>query len=405
MTQEPEFQGKIGKTLKDSDPWWPPVPSSHDGNTPNVVVMLFDDTGFGHFGCYGSTIETPHIDKLAAGGLLYTNLHTTALCSPTRASLLTGRNHHAVGMRGIADYDPGFPNMRGAVTRHAATLGEMLLDEGYATFAVGKWHLNPKEERSAAGPFTDWPLQRGFNRYYGFLGGATDQFYPDLTEDNHHINPPKTPEQGYHLNEDLIDHSIDFVRNNKSIYPNQPFFLYLAFGATHSPHQAPQSYIDKYKGKFDHGWDAVRDEWFARQIESGIIPEGTQLAPRNPGVDAWDDLSDGAKKLACKLQEAFAGFLDHTDDQIGRLISIGLEKLTILLFCSWLTTEPAKKEGHRGFLLVKGIRTPILMISTILMKSYPTLEHLEVTRTILGAGLKQGIPLSNGIKAPRMRVV
>ena len=321
MTQEPEFQGKIGKTLKDSDPWWPPVPSSHDGKTPNVVIMLFDDTGFGHFGCYGSTIETPHIDKLAAGGRQYTNFHTTALCSPTRASLLTGRNHHAVGMRGIADYDPGFPNMRAAVTRHAATLGEMLRDEGYATFAVGKWHLNPKEERSAAGPFTDWPLQRGFNRYYGFLGGATDQFYPDLTEDNHHVNPPKTPEQGYHLNEDLIDHSIDFVRNNKSIYPNQPFFLYLAFGATHSPHQAPESYLEKYKGKFDHGWDAVRDEWFARQIESGIIPEGTQLAPRNPGVDAWDDLSDGAKKLACKLQEAFAGFLDHTDDQIGRLIT------------------------------------------------------------------------------------
>jgi len=158
MTQEPEFQGKIGKTLKDSDPWWPPIPSSHDGNTPNVVVMLFDDTGFGHFGCYGSTIETPNIDKLAAGGLQYTNFHTTALCSPTRASLLTGRNHHAVGMRGIADYDPGFPNMRGAITRHAATLGEMLRDEGYATFAVGKWHLNPKEERSAAGPFTDWPL-------------------------------------------------------------------------------------------------------------------------------------------------------------------------------------------------------------------------------------------------------
>ena len=315
-----QFRGEIGRTFKESTPWWPDLPRSHDGEAPNVVVILFDDTGFSHLGCYGSNIDTKNIDALASNGLRYSNFHTTALCSPTRASLLTGRNHHAVGMRGLANYDTGFPNMRGAVSKNAATLGEILQESGYATFAVGKWHLNPVEEASAAGPFDDWPLQRGFDRYYGFLGGATDQFYPELTYDNHHVYPPTTPEDGYHLTEDLIDHSIKFINDQKSIYPKQPFFLYMGLSATHSPHQAPRSYIDKYKGRFDAGWDHVRDEWFAKQLELGIVPAETKLAPRNPGVDSWSDLSENAQKLALKLQESFAGFLDHTDDQIGRLV-------------------------------------------------------------------------------------
>jgi arylsulfatase len=320
MTTEPEFQGSIGRTFKDSEPWWPPAPATADGKTPNVVVILFDDLGFSHFGCYGSTIETPNIDALAAKGLRFTNFHTTALCSPTRASLLTGRNHHSIGMRGIADYDSGFPNMRGAITRNAATLAEMLRDHGYATFATGKWHLTPREERSAAGPFDAWPLQRGFDHYYGFLSGAEDQFYPDLSEDNHHVHPPRTPEEGYHVSEDIIDHAIGYIRDHRSVYPARPFFLYVPFGATHSPHQAPKEYIDKYRGKFDQGWDATREEWYQRQLASGIIPEGTDLAPRNPGVVPWEDLSENARKLAARLQEAFAGFLDHTDAQIGRLV-------------------------------------------------------------------------------------
>ena len=320
MTTEPEFQGTIGRSFQDSTPWWPPVPDTADGESPNVVVILFDDLGFSHFGCYGSTIGTPNIDALAEAGVRFTNFHTTALCSPTRASLLTGRNHHSIGMRGIADYDSGFPNMRGAITRNAATLAEMLRDHGYATFATGKWHLAPKEERSAAGPFDAWPLQRGFDHYYGFLSGAEDQFYPDLTEDNHHIHPPKTPDEGYHFSEDVVDHAIGYIRDHRSVYPSRPFFLYLPFGATHSPHQAPKEYIDKYAGKFDNGWDATREEWFARQLESGIVPPGTDLAPRNPGVERWEDLPENARKLAARLQEAFAGFLDHTDAQIGRLV-------------------------------------------------------------------------------------
>ena len=319
MTTSEEFGGRIGRTFRESEPWWP-EPFEH-GDRPNVLVILFDDMGFSHLGCYGSTISTPNIDALAAGGLRFTNFHVTALCSPTRASLLTGRNHHTVGMRSIASYDPGYPNMRGAITKRAATLAEMLRDEHYATYCVGKWHLNPGEESSAAGPFDHWPVQRGFDRYYGFLGGETDQFYPELTYDNHHITPPRTPEEGYHLTEDMVDQASGFLRDHQSIYPRQPFFLYFALGATHSPHQAPAEYIEKYRGKFDQGWDAVREEWFARQLELGVVPEGTQLAPRNPGVEAWDSLSANQRSFMAALQEAYAGFLEHTDAQIGRLMS------------------------------------------------------------------------------------
>ncbi|HEY5699218.1 MAG TPA: arylsulfatase [Acidimicrobiales bacterium] len=321
---EPQFAGRIGRLVEDSEPWWPdaPRPPAFPTGTraPNVVVVLLDDTGFAHFGCYGSTIETPTIDRLAAGGLRYTNFHTTALCSPTRACLLTGRNHHTVGMRGISNWDPGFPHMRGAITPHAATLGEVLGDHGYATFALGKWHLAPMIECSAAGPHDNWPLQKGFDRFYGFLNGETDQFHPELTYDNHPIDPPGDPATGYHVSEDLVDHAIEFVSDLRSARPDRPFFTYLAFGATHAPHQAPPEYLAKYRGRFDGGWDVARAEWFGRQQAMGIVPEGTELAPRNFGVQAWDDLSDNQRLFACRLQEAFAAFLDHTDAQIGRFV-------------------------------------------------------------------------------------
>ena len=313
---------------------------------PNVLVILFDDLGFAHLNCYGSTIETPNINRLAANGLRFTNFHVTPLCSPTRASLLTGRNHHTVGMRSISHFDSGYPHMRGAISRNAATMAEMLRDEDYATFALGKWHLAPMEETSQAGPFHEWPLQRGFDRYYGFLGGETDQFYPELVYDNHLIAPPKSPDEGYHLTEDLADHAIGFLRDHQSIYPGQPFFLYFAPGATHAPHQAPQAYLDKYRGRFDAGWDEVRQEVYARQQELGVIPDGTELAPRNPGVDAWDDMSENAQRFAIALQEAFAAFLDHTDAQIGRLIdyleaSDQLDNTIVLL----LADNGASQEG------------------------------------------------------------
>jgi arylsulfatase A-like enzyme len=319
MASSPPFQGRIGRTVHESNPHWPDLPRPRQG-APNVVVVLFDDMGFAHLGCYGSSIATPNIDRLAANGLRFTNFHTTALCSPTRAALMTGCNHHSVGMRGLANWNTGFPNCTGTVSKSAATIAEVLRPTGYSTFAVGKWHLTPMEQTSPAGPFDQWPLARGFDRYYGFLEGETDQWRPDLTCDNHPVQPPKTPEQGYHLSEDLIDQAIGMVHTQKASVPEKPFFLYVAFGATHAPHQAPKQYLDKYRGKFDAGWDVVRKEWYEQQKQLGIIPPETELAPRNPGVKAWIELTPDERKLAVRLQEAFAGFLEHTDAQIGRLM-------------------------------------------------------------------------------------
>ena len=340
MTQDTRNKARIGRTAEESKPWWPELPRPRDG-APNVVVILFDDTGFSHFGCYGSTIDTPNIDRLAAGGLRYTNFHTTALCSPTRAALLTGRNHHSVGMRGLANWNTGFPNCTGGVAKSAATLAEMIRPQGYSTFAVGKWHLTPMEETSAAGPFDQWPLARGFDRYYGFLQGETDQFAPELYCDNHPIDQPRTADEGYHLTEDLVDQAIGMIRSQKSAVPERPFFLYLCFGATHAPHQPPKAFLDKYKGRFDEGWDATRQRWFERQKALGIIPADTELAPRNPGVDAWDSLPAEQQTLALRLQEAFAGFLDHTDSQVGRLMAfleqIGERDNTVTMLMSDLS--------------------------------------------------------------------
>ena len=313
------FEGRIGRTVYESESWWP-TPTTGSGK-PNVVLVVLDDTGFSHFGCYGSTIETPNIDALAANGLRYTNFHTTALCSPTRACLLTGRNHHAVGMRAVSNMDTGYPNMRGFLPRSAATVADVLRGAGYGTYAAGKWHLTPMAECSAAGPFHNWPLQRGFDRFYGFMQGETDQFYPELTSDNHHIEAAALPEAGYHVSEDVVDRSIAMLRDQVSLVPERPFFLYVAFGATHSPHQSPKAYRDKYRGRFDAGWDAVRADWFERQKALGIIPEGTGLAPLNPGVRPWDELSSNERRFAARLQEAFAAQLDHTDAQIGRLVA------------------------------------------------------------------------------------
>ena len=321
----PEFGGSIGNTQAESTPWWP-EPIHPGDDAPNVVVILFDDLGFSHFNCFGSDLVTPNIDRLAAGGLRFTNFHVTPLCSPTRASLLTGRNHHTVGMRSVSNWNTGYPHMTGKITPHATTIAEVLRDQGYSTFALGKWHLCPMDEASAAGPYDAWPLQRGFDRFYGFLDGETDQFNPDLTYDNHRIDPPKTADEGYHLTEDLIDKAIEFIHDSTSVRPDRPFFSYIAFGATHAPHQAPQEYLDRHRGRYDEGWDVTRERWFAKQRELGIISPDTQLAPRNPGVEEWDTLPENHRVLAARLQEAYAAFLEHTDAQIGRLID-ALEKL------------------------------------------------------------------------------
>jgi len=333
--------------VADSEPWFDEPPHPGEG-APDVVVVLLDDTGFAQLGCYGSDIETPTIDALAADGLQLTNFHVTPLCSPTRASLLTGRAPHAVGMRAVANFRTGFPNQLGHVSNRAATMAEVLHDAGYATFCVGKWHLAPMEQCSAAGPFDQWPLARGFDRFYGFLEGETDQFHPELVADNHPVDPPAasggTP--GYHLSEDLVDQALRMIADSTGVRPDRPFFCYLAFGATHAPHQAPAAHLEKYRGRFDEGWDVVRERWFARQLELGVVPAGTRLAPRNPGVEPWDDLPDDQRRLAARLQEAFAAFLDHTDEQLGRFVD-GLRRLgrlddTLLIV---LADNGASQEG------------------------------------------------------------
>jgi arylsulfatase len=305
-----------GATIADTQPHWI-LRTRPAQDAPNVVLIVFDDTGFGHFGCYGSDIETPNIDALAAGGLRYTNFHTTALCSPTRASLLSGRNHHSVGMRFLSNVDTGYSNCRGVITPRAATLAEVLGNAGYSTFALGKWHLANMEDCGPAGPMEHWPLGRGFDRFYGFLGGATDQFSPELVIDNHPVDPPGDPD--YHLSEAMVDQAIAMIASQRTT-SNRPFFSYLAFGATHSPHQAPAAFLEKYRGRYDEGWDVVRKRWFDKQIATGVIPQGTELSPRNPGIPPWDELSVDERRLFARMQEAFAAFLDHTDVQIGRLV-------------------------------------------------------------------------------------
>ncbi len=334
-----------GVTAAESTPSWEPR-STPPSSAPNVVVIVLDDTGFSHLGCFGSDIDTPNIDRLAAGGLRYTNFHTTALCSPTRACLLSGRNHHSVGMRWLSNLDTGFSNCRGVISKSAATLPEVLRANGYGTFAVGKWHLANLEDCSPAGPFDHWPLQRGFNRFHGFLGGATDQFSPELVVDNHAIDPPS--EDGYHLSEDMVSQAISMISAQQSSSPGERFFSYVAFGATHSPHQAPSSYIDKYKGKYDEGWDVIRQKWYEKQLDLGIIPSDAELSPRNRGVEPWEELSKEQKALYAKMQEVFAAFLDHTDDQIGRLIQF-LETQDLLddTMIVFLSDNGASQEGGK----------------------------------------------------------
>ena len=341
---EPDFRGHVGRTYRESTPWWPDPPAGLGG--PNIVLVVLDDTGFGHFGCYGSELATPNIDGLAADGLRYTGFHTTGLCSPSRAALLTGRNPHAVGMRGVSNWNTGFPHMRGGISPRAVTAAEVLRPHGYATYAAGKWHLAPMEECSAAGPHANWPLQKGFDRYYGFLQGEADQFHPELTLDNGHVDPPGRPEDGYHVSEDIADRSMAWISDLTSIRPDRPFFLYLAFGATHAPHHAPADYLERWRGRFDDGYDVARVRWFARQLEMGIVPPGTTLAPRNPGVPPWEELSANQQRFAARLQEAFAAMLEHTDDQIGRLVAFlrkrGLLDDTLFMVCS---DNGASREG------------------------------------------------------------
>jgi len=315
-----EFGGRIGRDWRDSEPWWPPEPVAPEGS-PNVVLVVLDDVGFAQLGCYGSDIATPTIDRLAAGGVRLANFHTTALCSPTRACLLTGRNHHRSAMGRVADLASGFPGYWGKPPRKNGYLSEILRANGYASYAIGKWHLTPEDETSMAASRATWPLGRGFDRWYGFHGGETHQFVPALCHDNHSVQPPQGPSDEYHLTADLVDRAIGFLGDLRAVEADQPFFLYFCTGACHSPHQAPRPWIDRYRGRFDGGWDEWRARAHARQLELGVIPEGTALSPRPPWVPAWEQLGAEQRAVAARFMECFAAFLSHTDDQLGRLVA------------------------------------------------------------------------------------
>ena len=284
------FTGVIGRTFDVSEPAWPEPLRAKEG-APNVLFIVQDDTGFGQMGCYGSPIKTPNIDALAANGLLFNNMHTTALCSPTRSCILTGRNHHSNAMSCITEGSTGYPGGNGYIPFENGFLSEILLQQGYNTYALGKWHLTPADQISAAGPYDRWPLGRGFERYYGFLGGDTHQYYPELIYDNHSVEPEKTPEEGYHLTEDLVDKAIGFIADAKQVAPNKPFFMYFCPGAAHAPHHVPKEWADQYKGQFDDGWDAYREKVFKRQKELGIIPKDAELSRHDPDVPDWNTLA------------------------------------------------------------------------------------------------------------------
>lgn len=351
MGQKQIFTGTIGRTVKDTEYRYEAIPEKRRADAPNVVYIVLDDLGFAQLGCYGSSIQTPNIDRLAAGGLRYNNFHTTAICSATRASLLTGANHHSVGCCATIEMITGCPNGAGELDKSYGTLAEILKEYDYDTFACGKWHLTSWGALNQAGPFDSWPLGRGFDRYYGFLHAMMNQYNPILVQDNSFVDQPKTPEEGYHFSEDITDHAIDYICTQKNAYPDRPFFLYLAYGAMHAPHHAPQKYIDMYKGKFDEGWDELRLKWFANQKRLGIIPEDAELNPRNEYVPEWNSLSMEQKKVCARYMEAFAGMLTHTDAQIGRVINY-LDKLgqldnTLIVFLSDNGASPeGGPEGH-----------------------------------------------------------
>jgi arylsulfatase A-like enzyme len=336
-TASTAFNGKIELDIRDSEPDWGPyaAPTAPEG-APNILYLVWDDTGIATWDCFGGLVEMPAMTRIAERGVRLSQFHTTALCSPTRASLLTGRNATTVGMATIEEFTDGFPNCNGRIPADTALLSEVLSEHGYNTYCVGKWHLTPLEESNQASTKRHWPTSRGFERFYGFMGGETDQWYPDLMYDNHAVNPPATPEDGYHLSKDIADKTIEFIRDAKVIAPDKPWFSYVCPGAGHAPHHVFKEWADKYAGRFGMGYEKYREIVLEKQKSMGIVPPETELSPVNPYLDVrgpegqpwplqdtvrrWDSLTDEEKKLFGRMAEVFAGFLSYTDAQIGRIL-------------------------------------------------------------------------------------
>lgn len=316
---DPPFTGKVGETIKDSKPSYP-QPVKPPKGAPNVLLILLDDVGFGMCSTFGGPVPTPHMDKLAGNGLSYTRFHTTALCSPTRAALLTGRNHHSTGTGVIIEMGTGYPGYTGIIPRSTTLVAETLRDNGYATAMFGKAHNTPEMEISPAGPFDRWPTGQGFDYFYGFNQGETSQYYPVLYRNTTPVNAPKTPEQGYHFSADMTDEAIAWTRNTRAANPDKPWFVYYSAAGVHAPHHAPADWRAKFAGKFDQGWDKQREITFEQQKQLGVIPANAKLTQRPKELPAWDSQSDEAKKVYCKLMENYAAYMAFTDHHIGRYL-------------------------------------------------------------------------------------
>ena len=337
------YQGVVGRTLAESKEWWP-EPVKAPAGAPNVMWILLDDVGYGAAGTFGGLINTPTFDSLAENGLRYTNFHTTAICAPTRSALLTGRNSASVHESGFSHtvMSAGFPGWDGRTPPTAGTIAEILRDNGYNTFAVGKYGVTPDEEATDAGPFDHWPTGKGFDHFFGFLGSMTDQYHPDLVEDQAHVRP-----DGRHLSDQITDKAIFYIDRQEKVAPNKPFFLYYAPGATHAPHQVDKFWSDQYKGKFDKGWDWYREQVFERQKKLGVIPANAVLPDRNPNVKAWDSLTPDEKKLYARFMEVYAGYLTYTDFEVARLVNHLKEigQLDNTLIYVMIGDNGASKEG------------------------------------------------------------
>ena len=341
---------------------------------PNVVIVLIDDMGFGAPSTFGGPCQMPTLNRLAESGLTYNRFHTTALCSPTRQALLTGRNHHSAEMGSVCEVATAASGYTSVRPNSVATIAEMLRLNGYNTGAFGKMHQTPVWEVSISGPFDRWPTGDGFEKFYGFVGGETNQWEPTLYEGTTPVEPPRTAEEGYHISEDIVDKSISWMKEQQAMTPDKPFFLYLTFGATHAPHHVAPEWIEKYRGKFDKGWDAVREETLAKQKELGIVPQDTQLTDRLEDVVAWDELSDDQKRVGARLMETYAGFAEHTDAQVGRLVS-ALEETGALedtLFIYIAGDNGASAEGG-----LDGTYNEMLPLNGISTTTEDILQHID----------------------------
>ncbi len=316
---DPEFKGTISTTYQESKADFP-LPFKAPEGAPNVLIILLDDVGFGMVETFGGPVPTPNTDRLARGGLMYNQFHTTALCSPSRGALLAGRNHHTISTGVIIEMGTGFPGYTGIIPRSTALIPEVLRDNGFSTAMFGKWHNTPEPDISPTGPFDRWPTGLGFDYFYGFNQGETHQYYPTIYENTIMIDPPSTPEEGYHFTTDMTNQTINWINNANAVDPEKPWFVYYSTGAVHAPHHAPKEWRDKFKGQFDDGWDVQREKTWKRQLEMGVIPEGTQLTKRPDEIPAWESLSEEEKTVYKRLMENYAAFMAHTDNEIGRLI-------------------------------------------------------------------------------------